>query len=66
MKLGVFFREKFGKDPKNLTLEQINAIAVKKDKRGYRSLRHIVTTRGFIFKGEFYNIEKLFDEAIKK
>jgi len=66
LKLGAFFKEKFGKDPRDLTLEQIDAVAVRKDGEGYRSSRHVVTTRGSIFKGKFYNIEKLFDEAIKK
>jgi hypothetical protein len=66
LKLGVFFKEKFGKDPRDLTLEEIDAIAVRKSGEGYRSPRHVVTTRGSIFKGKLYNIEKLFDEAIKK
>ena len=66
LNLGVFFKEKFGRDPRDLTLEEIDAIAARKGGEGYRSPRYVVTTRGSIFKGKLYNIEKLFDEAIKK
>ena len=66
LKLGSFFKEKFGKDPRKLTLEEIDAIAVKGKGNGYRSPRNVVTTRGSIFKGKFYNIDEVFDRAINK
>ena len=66
VELGRFFKEKFGKDPKELTLKEIDAIAIKKGGKGYRSSRRIVITRGSVFRGKFYNISRLFDEAIKR
>lgn len=65
-KFGSFFRKKFGKDPRHLTLEEINDIAIRKKGRGSRSPGHVVISRGSVFKVKFYNISELFDKAIGK
>ena len=65
-KLGAFFEEKYGKDPRKLTLEEINDIATGKNGKGYKTTRNVITTRGSIFKSGYYDIEELFDKAIEK
>jgi hypothetical protein len=68
VRLGSYFEQKFGKDPRKLTLEEINAIAIGKDYKGsgYRSNSNVVTSRGSIFKGHFYDIDSRFEEALGK
>ncbi len=65
-KFGSFFKKKFGKDPRELTLEEIDDIAIKRKGKGYRSPSHVVISRGSVFKIKFYDISELFDKAIGK
>ena len=65
-RLGSFFEERYGKDPRELTLEEINDIAIGKNGKGYKTARNLITARGSIFKSGYYDIEKLFDKAIEK
>ena len=65
-KFGSFFKKKFGKDPRELTLEEIDDIAIKRKGKGYRSTSHVLISRGSVFKIKFYDISELFDKAIGK
>jgi len=65
-KFGLFFKRKYGKDPRDLTLKEINNIAIGKKGKGFRTIRHVITARGSVFRAKFYNIEELFNKAIEK
>ncbi|WP_041224028.1 hypothetical protein [Deferribacter desulfuricans] len=60
MKLGDIFRKKYKKDPCNLTLEEINKIAVSKRFNSYKRVKN----KNSIFKLNYYNIDKLFDKRL--
>lgn len=61
---GSIFKEKFGKDPRGLTLEEINKIAIKDNQVG--TLRsNIVSSRGNVLKIETYEIDKKINEILK-
>ncbi len=61
---GSIFKEKYGKDPRELTLEEINKIAIKDNQ--VKPLRsNIVSSRGNVLKVEVYEIDKKIDEILK-
>ena len=61
---GSIFKEKYGKDPRELTLEEINKIAIKDNQ--VKPLRsNIVSSRGNVLKVEAYEIDKKIDEILK-
>ncbi len=63
-KFGFLFREKFNKEPKELTLEEIDHIAIKEKIKGYKSTSKVVVARGSIFKNRYYDIDYLIDSTL--
>jgi hypothetical protein len=64
LKFGMFFEEKYGKDPRELTLQEIEALAIKKKAKGYRSSSNVVISRGSVFENKYYEIDKMIDRVL--
>lgn len=64
---GSIFKDKFGKDPKKLTIKEIEKIAIEKKNRKLKKINtSLVSSRGNVFEIDFYDIDKKFDEALRK
>jgi len=67
---GAIFKRKYGKDPKNLTLTEINTIVFSGKTPRYRRNygRNVVVKRGDSFKNKPLSdtIDSLFDRAISR
>ena len=64
LNFGIFFKEKFGKDPRELTLQEIEALAIKKNVKGYKSPSNVVISRGSVFESDYYEIDKMIDRVL--
>ena len=65
MKFGSVFKKKFGKDPRELNISEIEKLAIKEVSfKEYGG--GLVSNRGSIFKMKKYNIDILLDKALEK
>jgi len=64
LKFGMFFKEKYGKDPRELTLQEIETLAIKKKAKGYKSPSNVVISRGSVFENKYYEIDKMIDRVL--
>ncbi len=65
MKIGDIFKAMFGKNPRDLTLREIEKLAVKK--AGYGTYASgLVSKRGNVFKNSHINVDKLVDDSLQK
>ena len=65
MHLGDIFRKMFGKNPRSLTLQEIEKLAITKP--SYDSYATgIVSKRGNVFKNHHTDINKWVDDSLKK
>ncbi len=65
MKIGDIFKSMFGKNPRDLTLEEIENLAVKK--ANYHAYAAgLVSKRGNVFKNRHLNLDKLVDDSLQK
>ncbi len=62
--LGNIFKQKFHKDPTNMTLDDIEKTAIKRANFSVYA-KNIVSKRGNIFKNKSYNIEEKFSKKLK-
>ncbi len=63
---GWLFKTFFGKDPRKLSLEEIERLAIRKKGKIYKTPSNVVIKRGSIFPTVHYKIDEKLDEAIKK
>jgi len=62
--LGSIFKEKFHKDPANMTLEDIEKTAIKRVKFAIYA-KNVVSNSGNIFKNKSYDIEDRFNKKLR-
>jgi hypothetical protein len=66
MQMGDFFKSRFGKNPTELTLKEIDKIVFKEHNAPFGSVQTtFVTMRGNIFPPKHYDIDSLVDASIK-
>ncbi len=59
------FKDKFGKDPRKLSLKEIESLAISNKKKLVRIGGLLVTPRGSVFSFKPYNINKEVEETFK-
>ncbi len=65
MKIGDIFRTMFGKNPKDLTVQEIEKLAIKKP--AYNSYATtLVSKRGNVFKNRNIDLDKMIDNSLQK
>ncbi len=65
MKLGNIFKAMFGKNPRDLSLKEIEKLAIKK--AGYRTYASgVVSKRGNVFHNQNINLDQWIDDSLKK
>ena len=65
MKIGDIFRSMFGKNPSDLTVQEIEKLAV--NKASYNSYAtNLVSKRGNVFKNKNINLDKMIDNSLQK
>ena len=65
MKIGDIFRSMFGKNPSDLTVQEIEKLAV--NKASYNSYATtLVSKRGNVFKNKNINLDKMIDNSLQK
>ena len=65
MKIGDIFRAMFGKNPRDLSLAEIEKLAIKK--ASYNTYASgVVSKRGNVFKNQNINLDKWIDDSLQK
>ena len=65
MKIGDIFKAMFGKNPRDLSLSEIEKLAIKK--ASYNSYANgVVSKRGNVFKNQNINLDKWIDDSLQK
>lgn len=66
MLFGSIFQKKFGKDPRELSIDKIEEISIKKKLKFREYANNLVSHRGNIFRMNKYdNLDKYIDESLK-
>jgi len=66
-KFGSIFKEKYGKDPRELTLKEIDEIAIKKKiTKGYKPKTNIISIKENIYDFNYYDIDKIVDDLLSR
>ena len=63
---GWLFKSLYGKDPRNLSLEEIEKLAIRKKNEIHISSSNVVIKRGSVFPTVHYEIDEKLNEAISK